>query len=245
MPVTRQSFEKAFSIGTQHERLAGLALLPIICTLGFYLLPNPWQQSLPLQFLPQLVSFVGMGVWIFHNRSIPAKLGLGPGRLRQGLKYGLLIGLVLGFLNAWTILNLVPILGGDYTFLRHTPHAQVPFVIMVPWFIIGIAFLVELNFRGFILGRLTWIVDQLFPHDAARSPHWGNIRILLPVSLSAATFAFDPFLVTTFKHLHWIALWDGLVWGWVRTQLDNLYAVIIAHAMEVLILYLLVRHALT
>ena len=44
-------------------------------------------------------------------------------------------------------------------------------------------------------------------------------------------------MVSTFKHLHWIAVWDGLVWGmiWVRTK--NLYATIIAHAAEVIVMY--------
>ena len=51
-------------------------------------------------------------------------------------------------------------------------------------------------------------------------------------------------MVNTFQHLHWIALWDGLIWGiiWLRTQ--NLYITIVAHAAEVTIMYLAVRAAL-
>ena len=51
-------------------------------------------------------------------------------------------------------------------------------------------------------------------------------------------------MVSTFRHLHWIAVWDGLIWGWMWIRMNNLYAVITAHAMEVIIVYLLVREAL-
>jgi hypothetical protein len=62
---------------------------------------------------------------------------------------------------------------------------------------------------------------------------------------SALVFAFDPFMVATFRHLHWIALWDGLAWGllWLFTR--NLYATIVAHAVEVILVYSAVRRALT
>jgi len=67
---------------------------------------------------------------------------------------------------------------------------------------------------------------------------------MIPVFLSARTFSFDPFMVSTFGSLHWIAVWDGLIWGWLWIRFTNLYAVIIAHAVEVIILYLTVRAAL-
>jgi thiamine transporter ThiT len=62
--------------------------------------------------------------------------------------------------------------------------------------------------------------------------------------VSALTFAFDPFLVNTFRHLHWIAVWDGLIWGtmWVRTR--NLYLTIVAHVTEVVLMYTVVRTAI-
>jgi membrane protease YdiL (CAAX protease family) len=109
---------------------------------------------------------------------------------------------------------------------------------MVPWVICGIALFVELNFRGFLLGRL-----------AELESHWRGVdssRRLAPLALavSAFTFAFDPFLVNTFQHLHWIALWDGLIWGsiWLRTR--NLYIAIVAHAIEVMVMYSAVRTAI-
>ena len=74
----------------------------------------------------------------------------------------------------------------------------------------------------------------------------GLCRRLSPLALitSALIFAFDPFMVDTFQHLHWIALWDGLIWGaiWLRTR--NLYITIVAHAVEVVIMYSAVRTAI-
>jgi hypothetical protein len=114
---------------------------------------------------------------------------------------------------------------------------------MVPWFIIVIAMAVELNFRGFLLGRLLVFFDEALqtgPPSATRI----RMNFFLPLSISALTFSFDPFMVTTFRHLHWIALWDGLVWGWLWMRMHNLYAVMTAHAVEVAIVYLIIRGVL-
>jgi len=109
---------------------------------------------------------------------------------------------------------------------------------MVPWFICGIAIFVELNFRGFLLGRLAALESGLRKA--------GITQRLSPFALitCALLFAFDPFMVNTFQYLHWIALWDGLIWGiiWLRTY--NLYITIVAHAAEVTIMYLAVRAVL-
>jgi hypothetical protein len=114
---------------------------------------------------------------------------------------------------------------------------------MVPWFIIIIAMIVELNFRGFLLGRLL-----VFFHNALHTnhspPHRNRLQIFLPLSISALTFSCDPFMVTTFRHLHWIAVWDGLIWGWLWIRMHNLYAVMTAHAVEVVMLYLIIRGVL-
>ncbi len=68
----------------------------------------------------------------------------------------------------------------------------------------------------------------------------------MPLALisSTLTFAFDPFMVNTFQHLHWIALWDGLIWGsiWLRTR--NLWITIVAHAVEVIVMYSTVKAAI-
>ena len=226
------------------ERAAGLVFLPIVTTFGFYLLPLNWQSSVPIQFVPQICAYLALGLWAFYNKNCLAKLGLEVRKIIRGLKWGSVTGICLGCFNAMIILYLVPTLGGDLTFLRNTPHAQLPFLVMVPWFILCIACAVELNFRGFVLGRLLVFFARLGTQHRFTTPTFHKLGILLALLLSALTFSFDPFMVATFGSLHWIAVWDGLIWGWMWIRLNNLYAVIIAHAVEVLILYLTVRAAL-
>jgi membrane protease YdiL (CAAX protease family) len=220
------------------ERGAALALLPVAATLDYYALPE-WLQAQPLvQFAPQIIGYLACALWASHNTRIALHVGLQASNVRDGLKLGTVIGLLLGSLNSYVILNLLPSYGHDITFLKETPHAQVPAIIMVPWLIAGIALFVEFNFRGFVLGRLA----------ALESPLWSTpvLRRISPSALatSALVFAFDPFMVATFRHLHWIAVWDGVVWGivWLRTR--NLYATIVAHAVEVIIMYSAVRSIL-
>ena len=112
---------------------------------------------------------------------------------------------------------------------------------MVPWFILVIACGVELNFRGFLLGRLVSLLASAAP-PMNGIPAWTLILALL---ISSLVFAFDPFLVSTFQHLHWIAVWDGLIWGWLWLKTRNLYVPVTAHGMEVIIEYLTIRSVLT
>jgi membrane protease YdiL (CAAX protease family) len=109
---------------------------------------------------------------------------------------------------------------------------------MVPWMIGFIALLVELNFRGFILGRLAALESSLW--DFGRDSRFRPLALLT----TSLLFAFDPFMVNTFQHLHWIAVWDGLIWGAIRLRTGNLYTTIVAHAVEVLIMYSAVKMAL-
>ena len=226
------------------ERRAELAFLPIVATFGFYLLPAHWQSNLPLQFIPQLCAYTALVVWAFSNENLLNKLGLNTWKIPMGVKWGTPVGVLLGCLNAGLLLYLIPMWGGDITFLQDTPHAKVPFWVMVPWFILCIAGAVELNFRGFLLGRLVVVFSKAKDQEAGFSSISSRFWIMMPIPLSALTFSFDPFMVNTFGSLHWIAIWDGLIWGWLWIRLNNLYAVIMAHAVEVLILYLSVRTAL-
>lgn len=210
------------------ERGAALVLFPLTATILFYSSPTALQQHSLFQFFPQACAYTAFIAWSTVNGSVARRLGLAYRLLPQGLYWGMLTGLALGTINVLVILYLVPHLGGDYRFLADTPHAKIPLLIMVPWFILFIATMVELNFRGFLLGRLL----------ALRLPP------PLAVLMSALLFAFDPFLVATFQHLHWIAVWDGLVWGVLWVMLRNLYATIVAHTVEVIVLYLMVRAAL-
>ena len=221
------------------ERGAALALLPIAATLDYYALPASLQAQPLVQFAPQIVAYLVFGLWATCNRDIVSRLGLGKGNIRNGLRWGLLTGLLLGGLNTFVILSAYPHLGYDISFLKTTPHARLPLLVMVPWFICSIAFIVELNFRGFLLGRLAALESGLWRSGLAQR--------LSPLALitSALIFAFDPFMVNTFQHLHWIALWDGLIWGIMWWKTKNLYATIVAHAVEVTVMYLAVRTALS
>lgn len=217
---------------------AALTLLPIGATLGYYALPPSLQAQLLAQCAPQLLSYLAMGLWASGTSEIARHLGLERTKSVNGLKWGLLTGLILGCLNTFVILSLYPSFGYDITFLKQTPHGRLPALLMVPWFICCIAFFVEINFRGFLLGRLAELASHWRGNDSA--------RVLTPIALIIATltFTFDPFMMNTFRHLHWIALWDGLIWGmiWLRTR--NLWITIVAHAVEVIIMYCAVRAAI-
>jgi membrane protease YdiL (CAAX protease family) len=235
--MTRESGSHATSSEVE-ERGAVLALLPTASTLAFYSLPPAIQAQTLIQFAPQILAYLALGLWATRNRDILSRLGLARENVRDGLRWGLLTGLLLGCLNTLVILSVYPHLGYDISFLKTTPHGRLPFLVMVPWFICGIAIFVELNFRGFLLGRLAALESELQKSSV--------IQRLSPLALitCALLFAFDPFMVNTFAHLHWIGLWDGLIWGtiWLRTR--NLYITIVAHAVEVMIMYLSVRAVL-
>lgn len=227
----------------QKEHTSELAFLPVLATIAFYLLPADWQLQPAVQFGPQLIAYAALSVWAYQNVDQIHKLGLTFQYLQPGLLWGSVTGIILGIFNTAVILYGFPALGVEITFLSHTPHAQVPFWIMVPWFIIVIAIMVELNFRGFLLGRLlVWFQNRRQPDRPSTTMI--RLQALVPLSLSALTFSFDPFMVATFRDLHWIAVWDGMLWGWLWTRMHNLYAVITAHAVEVVLLYLILREML-
>ena len=217
---------------------AALPLIPIGTTLGYYWLPGSLREELLVQFAPQLFAYLAMGFWASHTFQVQAQLGLERSKVRNGLKWGLITGLLLGCLNTFVILSVYPSLGYDITFLKQTPHGRLPVLLMVPWFICGIALFVELNFRGFILGRLAEL------ESAWCGAHPSRRFSPLALLTSTLAFAFDPFMLNTFRYLHWIAVWDGLIWGaiWLRTR--NLWITIVAHAVEVIVMYSVVRTAI-
>jgi membrane protease YdiL (CAAX protease family) len=217
---------------------AALVLLPIGATFGYYVLPISLREQLLVQFAPQLLAYMGFGLWATRVSHVQAQLGLERKMIWHGFRWGAMTGLLLGSLNTFIILAVYPAFGYDITFLKHTPHGRLPIFLMMPWVICGIALFVELNFRGFLLGRLAELESRWRGVDSSRR--------LAPLALtvSAVTFAFDPFLVNTFQHLHWIALWSGLIWGsiWLRTR--NLWTTIATHAVEVIVMYSAVRAAI-
>ncbi|MGH7207562.1 MAG: CPBP family glutamic-type intramembrane protease [Nitrospiraceae bacterium] len=204
----------------------------------YYALPPRLQYQPAILFLPQVLAYVGLAVWAIQNSRVTERLGLKLHQFRQGLRWGAVTGLSLGSLNLSVILRIVPWLGGDIEFLRETPHAQVPVALMLPWTILLIAVAIELNFRGFLLGRLLALCETSWLGQRA----W--VGPVLAVGATATVFAFDPFMVVTFKHLHWIAMWDGIVWGMIWLRLRNLWATIIAHAVEVMVMYSVLKMAL-
>jgi membrane protease YdiL (CAAX protease family) len=203
----------------------------------YYLLPPPLQVQTIVIFLPQIIAYIALVVWLTQNADGRTRLGLSA-RLDQALRSGLPTGVLLGVLNVSTILFVAPRLGSDISFLRETPHAWMPPWLMLPWVIVCIAVLIELNFRGFLLGRFLALWQSL--------PLRGYDRVgqILATIASSVVFAFDPFMVTTFKELHWIAVWDGMVWSWLWIRARNLYAPMVAHAVEVMILYAVLKAAL-
>ena len=215
-----------------------LALLPIAATLAYYVLPASLQAQTAVQFAPQLLAYAALFLWASRNSAIRFRLGLDQAHVRTGLRQGLVTGLALGGLNTCVILAIFPFLGYDITFLRQTPHGLLPLFVMIPWMIGIIAIFVELNFRGFILGRLAALESCLWNSGA------GSRFRPLALLTTSLLFAFDPFMVHTFQHLHWIAVWDGLIWGAIRLRTGNLYTTIVAHAVEVLIMYSAVKWAL-
>lgn len=217
----------------QAERGSGLVVIPVISTAVFYLLPLELQARTAVQFLPQISAFACLALWARINRGIYRRLGLTHDKLVEGIRWGFPVGLTLGLCNSIVILRIVPWLGADIHFLQETPHARMPILAMVPWIIVLIAFAVELNFRGFLLGRL-----QVLSHDLGAPSALGNG---VAVVGSALMFSFDPFMMATFQHLHWIAVWDGLAWGMIWIWIRNLYATIVAHAVEVIVLYMTLK----
>ncbi len=226
------------------ERATWLAWVPVCLTGLFYLLPASTQQNLLLQFLPQLAAYGALVIWWKSNAdtdALPA-LGLARSSLTQGVGWGIGTGCLLGLVNSAVILWLVPVLGGDVFFLVDTPHARIPLFVLIPWFTVLIAIGVELNFRGFLLGRLERFCERWFATTRTTGFRLGSIVAVL---ISALVFAFDPFMVMTFRHLHWIAVWDGLIWAVLFLRWRNLMTVIAAHAIEVMILSLSLRTAFT
>lgn len=223
---------------TPPEWAPWLCLIPIGTTILYYRLPAAWQALRLIQFLPQILAYLAFGCWLVRNDAASARLGLTRSLRAEGLRWGLRVGLALGFINISVILWIIPWSGQDIAFLREPPHARIPVFVMLPWFIGLIACFVEINFRGFLLGRLVALFTRVFPHASRFTLH------TLAIGLSALAFSFDPFLVVTFRHLHWIAVWDGIVWGVLWLRLRNLYAPIVAHAVEVIVMYSIIKMAL-
>jgi len=221
--ISRPGCEQDLSIVP--ERGAWLAVVPLLATVLYYVLPDALRENFWLILSPQLAAYGMLAIWLGQNREPWTRLRLESSRLLPALFWGGLTGLALGVINLTVLLWVIPGLGGNLSFLRETPHAQAPAWLMFPFGIGVIAILVELNFRGFQMGRLLAL--------------FGSSRTaqVCAVTVSALAFAWDPFMVHVFRSLHWMALTDGLVWGVLLLRTRSLYATMAAHAVEVWILY--------
>ncbi|HEX9284029.1 MAG TPA: CPBP family intramembrane glutamic endopeptidase [Nitrospirales bacterium] len=215
------------------ERASWLVLLPVFATPSYYILPATLQQNLWITFSPQLLAYAALIGWILLNPGWRTALRLDARTIGPSLKRGSLVGVAMGAVNLSLILQVIPTLGGDITFLRATPHAQAPVWIMFPLGIAGIGVLVELNFRGFQMGRLLTLFGD------------SSMGRIAAVVISALVFAHDPFMIRVFQHLHVIAVLDGLVWGILLLRTGSLYATMAAHTVEVWILYVWLKLWLT
>ena len=215
------------------ERASWLVLLPVFATPSYYILPATLQQNLWITFSPQLLAYAALIGWILLNPGWRTALRLDARTIGPSLKWGGLVGVAMGAVNLSLILQVIPTLGGDITFLRATPHAQAPVWIMFPLGIAGIGVLVELNFRGFQMGRLLTLFGE------------SSMGRIAAVVISALVFAHDPFMIRVFQHLHVIAVLDGLVWGILLLRTGSLYATMAAHTVEVWILYVWLKLWLT
>ena len=207
------------------ERWSGLAIVPVVLTFTYSL----WSPSLPASLwsslVPQSVAYVCLGIWAGVNDHPLDRLFIGTRHLKRSLWLGTLVGCFTGLINLWVIVKLTPWLGYSFGFLRDTPHARMPFALMVPWGIVVIAVFVEADFRGFILGRITALLGD--------RPYGSTLAVIL----SAFVFSLDPFMITVFRGYHWLALTDGLIWGGLLLGTRNLFSTIAAHAVEVIWVY--------
>ncbi|HEY5594430.1 MAG TPA: CPBP family glutamic-type intramembrane protease [Nitrospiria bacterium] len=211
------------------ERWNGLAIVPAVLTFTYPLWPPAAYDSLWLALIPQFAAYACLAVWCAVNDRRFDRLFLVSHNLKKSLLLGGFVGFLTGPLNLWVIVNLTPWLGYSFEFLRDTPHSRMPFSFMVPWGIVLIAFFVEISFRGFLLGRLLVFFGERSYGPAAA------------VVLSASVFSFDPFMVTVFRGYHWLALTDGLIWGGLLIYTRNLFSTIAAHAVEVILVYTVLR----
>lgn len=225
-----------------------LLMLPVAATLAIwtlYLSPAgaalvAWGQSLgderwrawALQLLPLGVGLAAVISWLMANRWDWPNLGIRQGGWRWSLGSAA-VGIGLALANLFVIMVVAPFVlsgrGVDYHLLYETPHALV-----APWFMLLVviplvALAVELLFRGFLLGRLLlWM-------PVGALGRWGAIVT------ASLFFAWDPFLVMSFREWHWLGWSDGVVWGYLFYRSGTLVAPIVAHGVEVSLLYVIFR----
>lgn len=203
-------------------------LVPCGSILIYFLFFYPASHLL-LVFTPLILALFALICWWRWDHGSFSRLYLRKEGLKEALLLGAAAGVGLALFNLFVILKLTVWLGYSYDFLQLTPHAHLPISLMLPFGILAIGFIIEVLFRGWILGRL-WALMK-------------NIRggTYLSIFLSALIFSFDPFMVVYFKGYHWLALSDGIVWGGLLLKTQNLGSTIAAHTVEVWIVYSILK----
>ncbi|MEK7871862.1 MAG: CPBP family intramembrane glutamic endopeptidase, partial [Nitrospirota bacterium] len=208
------------------ERCNWLVFIPILANILYYLFP-PKETNTIFLFFPQILSYVMMILWSCINNK--SNIRINPANHKVSIIYGFTAGLITGATDLFFILKVTGWLGQDYEFLRETPHSKIPFLLMMPFGIILISALVEANFRGFILGRL------LIFSGKSKMGAAGAILV------SALIFSCDPFMLHFFKIFSWLALFDGIIWGYLYYRTGNILGPIAAHSVCVMIVYTVLK----
>ncbi len=216
------------SRSSSKEPSSWLLLIPLGSILVYYIFFYP-SSHLLLVFTPLILTLFSLIGWWRWDGGGFQHLRLRKEGLKEAVLMGAGAGAVLALFNLFVILKLTVWFGHSYDFLQQTPHAHLPIWLMLPFGILLISFIVELLFRGWILGRL-WMLTKNMPGGA-----------YLSILLSALVFSFDPFMVVYFRGYHWLALSDGLVWGGLLLKTQNLASTIAAHTVEVWIVYFILK----
>src|SRR5439155_741508 len=98
------------------ERGAWLVAAPLLATILYYVLPDGLRENLWLILSPQLAAYGMLAIWLMQNRSPCTRLRLESSRLLAALRWGGLMGLVLGVINLTVLLWVIPGLGGNLRF---------------------------------------------------------------------------------------------------------------------------------
>lgn len=204
------------------ERSNWLVFIPIAANIIYYLLPIK-TTNIILLFSPQLISYLMMISWAWINGRTGIKISWH--NYKGFFGYGVIAGLFTGITNLFFILKVTEWLGLSYELLRETPHARIPPLLMMPLGIILISAFVEVNFRGFIMNRLLSVLGK------------GRRGAYSAIALSAIVFSHDPFMLHFFRLFHWLALFDGVIWGYLFYRTGDILGPITAHSICVMIVY--------